>query len=662
MKNRFISLILVLIMITSLFAFSACSNEDNEAGDLQEEEDRKQMTVDLWIPYYPGTTQESIDAVAEALNEIAESKYTTHIEFHFIPSDSYEAAIQARLEEVEENKELEEETETEPETDEKGNVVTTEPETIVDEYGFKIVPYPAVSKSQMDIFLVRGFDNYFDLAMSGYLSELDSALTEGDAKKLKTYIYPSLLQYSELDEVTYGIPNNTLIGEMTAMLVSKDAIEQLNAKGSSYKAEDFTSLISTEAFISDVASKLTGYTPVRGEFTMAGVHFWNEAGDSNAFSLVASQVSAGVTLGDTIAIDNVFNSEVYVQTTYMNKLIKEKNYVGNGNVEKGKFAVATVTGTREDLSEYEDQYYIVPLTSPTLTQEAACRNLFAVSAFTRDMTRSIEIITLLNTNEKFRTILQYGVEGVHWKYSDDKTTIVKLSDTYKMKLEETGNAYLTYPDYGKTKDSWTAWKNQNLESTVDPFLNFNVSLADVVSDINKSIASKNSSIASKRVQISDLEKQIKEFDKSTQTDDDLNALKNSLAAAERSIVSTQASIAEAQLILNLIKPLTSDSAAMKKKIDGMTAAEFKAQVATLRQDASILKSVGYLTSVETYNDYVLCGAGTVIDGETYYKLDGNTYKKRTDAIIGRAIPEGTYQIVERDASYSLASMYADSIS
>ena len=76
----------------------------------------------------------------------------------------------------------------------------------------------------------------------------------------------------------------------------------------------------------------------------------------------------------------------------------------------------------------------------------------------------MEIITLLNTSEEIRTVLQYGVEGQHWKQDElDNSVIVQLSDEYNMNIMDTGNVYMTYPDYGAAMD-WSSEKTQNLDS------------------------------------------------------------------------------------------------------------------------------------------------------------------------------------------------------
>jgi len=153
------------------------------------------------------------------------------------------------------------------------------------------------------------------------------------------------------------------------------------------------------------------------------------------------------------------------------KELEELGYVGNGKVTAGKtFAVGVISGDARVVEEYEDDYYIHIYSKPTFTAEDVYSSMFAVSSYTKNLSRSMQIVTYLNTNEEFRTLLQYGVEDIHWEYEDEsKDTIRILNKDYSMNLYETGNVYMTYPGEGQTIESWSYGKQQNLDSI---YLNF----------------------------------------------------------------------------------------------------------------------------------------------------------------------------------------------
>ncbi len=653
MTKRFMSLLLALILLLSAFSLMSCQDDAN-ASNLNPQEDRLHMTVDLWIPCYPGTTEESMSLVADALNEICEAKYTTHIEFHFIPSDSYEEVIDQHLFDVEQAK-IEADEEDQLETTDEAE--TTEEATILDDYGVPVFVYPSVLPTQMDIFLVRGYDTYSYYSDAGLLSDLDFSLTEGDAKRLRTYIYPSFLNGAEIDDILYGIPNNTLIGESTVLLINKSALNTLAAAGISVDPNTISSPYDCKDIISAVASRIPSLTPVAGEFSYAGLKLWNNGDPSSSLYLLASEIEPENKQGDMMSVKNIFDCDKYTQTLYMNKWIAENGYVGNGSMEKGKFAVATFTGTVDEIMAYEDEYYICVLESPTATREAICENVFVVSSYTRNLTRSVEVLTLLNTNEDFRTILQYGVEGVHWKYTyDTKSTITRLAETYNMKLVETGNAYLTYPGYGQTKDLWELWKTNNLSSVVSPFFDFNMDSTKILDYIQDSIANLNRNLTTRKNNVANLEKEIAEF---KGTEDELKALQNSLESAKRSVKNTENSIAEAQVIMAMLKTLDSESLKFYNRIKNMSSSQLMSNLDTLRRESNFLKVMRYSLSVETFIDYEVTQDTNIIDSKPYYYVVNNTYQQRRNLIIGTPVSsysDTLYDQVEKDCSYSLNNL------
>jgi len=95
-----------------------------------------------------------------------------------------------------------------------------------------------------------------------------------------------------------------------------------------------------------------------------------------------------------------------------------------------------------------------------------------VSEYSKDVSRSMEIITCINTDKELRTVLQYGVEGIHWEYDDPDTkeTISIISDDYKMELSETGNVFMTYPGEGISMEYWDKYLIQNQEAVSSPYI------------------------------------------------------------------------------------------------------------------------------------------------------------------------------------------------
>ena len=666
MKRRIVSLILLVCMLLPVSFLTACGKKEEDADSISE--DRTFVSIDLWLPCYGGTTEESKQLVQDALNGICEEKYSTHLVLHLIDSDQYEAAIQSRYEEIEtEIERLEEESRALRSRQLAGEtIVTEEPaadtqeQTETDEYGISTIVYPAIGATQMDVFLARGYDHYVQYAGNNLLKDLDAALTEGDPKLLKSYIYPSFLSHSSYYGMTYGIPNNHPLNDYTYLLINKECVEKVKASGVSFDVSAVTSPYSCLDFIRAVAKTCPDVVPVNDYFDYYGVWFWNEAKDPSKFSLIASQIGLEDEETTPIVPKNVFEQDNFVYTYYMNKLIKENGWVGNGTGAPGTYAVSMVKGDADLASTYGDQYYLVPVEYPTATVEDVCENLFVVSKYTKDVSRSLEIITLINTNESFRTILQYGVEGIHWKYTDaTKQTITRLSDSYVMKLAETGNLYLTYPDYGTTKDLWEFYKTQNLDSRISPHYYLDFDMKTTADGVNEAVSSAEANVSKYESTISGLEKQIANFDTKTGTAEELEALKSSLAAAQRSLASSKESLADIRKIQGFVESLKTRSSSVFDSIERMNATTFLSSVESLKNQVNGYETVLYLLCVDEYYYYLPTEDTVFQPNKIYYRSDGKGGFEEAKTTTGAAITYTVYEQYMLTGMYGLVNQYND---
>lgn len=486
MNKKLLSLFLAMLMVLSMLAgCSSKSGEDEtvEASADTEESSRISMTLTLWIPTSKDTTEEAILATQDAINALTQPKFNTAIELHAIPEKDYQEAIDERMAEItakKEELELAEEaareaakalkeqgiTETEPAEEEEAE--TEEEETFVNELGITVVKYPEVEETQMDIFLVRGYENYKRYIEEEAIQQLDSELS-GTSKILKTYIYPTFLTLAN-QKGTYAIPNNRPVGQYEYLLINKELVDAYD-----YDISNLTSLVKCEDFIADIGfQNLDGVIPLLDEYEASNMTYWSEDG---SWSLLGSQITQVMDYNVKCMPKSVISTPVYTNTLLMMKRLGEAGYIGDGTLEEGeKFAVGIIKGDANTLAQYEEEYYSSIYTKPMANENDIFGNMFAVSTHSKSLARSMEIITYLNTDTELRTILQYGAEGVHWMVdpSNDET-IISLSDDYKMDLYSTGNVYMTYPDYGMTMADWDAGKQQNLDSMVSPYLTFDFS-------------------------------------------------------------------------------------------------------------------------------------------------------------------------------------------
>lgn len=499
--KKLISLALAAILLLGVFAGCKRVNmdEDVEAADT-EATSRIAQTLTLWLPT-DGATEEDEEAVSAAINRLTQAKYDTAIELKLIPRDQYADAVDARLTEIttkieeeeaaaeQRRKELKElkaqGIEVAEEPDEEEETKPQEEETIVNELGITITKYPEVGEKQFDIFLVTSYKQYMDYIENEMIQQLDGELS-GTSKLMKTYIYPTYLELANV-QGTYAIPNNHPVGEYQYLLVNKELVDQYD-----YDPDSLSSVLKCQAFIEDIGNQhLDGVIPLLGEVEAANMHYFGINEDKNEWSIIGNQVTNSMMYSSPCIPKSVFSTNVYINTVGMMKKLKELGYVGDGTLKEGqKFAVGVISGDPSVKAQYEDEYYVRTYAKPMMKEEDVFGAMFAVSSYSKSLARSMEIITYLNTSTDLRTVLQYGAQGVHWDYTseDDHDTIKILKDSYKMRLTDTGNVYMTYPGPGRPMSDWDAGKQMNLDMISDPFMKFPGVLTENNEDLLKQLA------------------------------------------------------------------------------------------------------------------------------------------------------------------------------
>ena len=476
MIKKIICGIIVFVIIMS--ALVGCSEEKTgeETADT-ETSTRTAMTLSLWMPTDDSTTEEAKKLVENAINVLTQAKYNTAIELHLIPRSEYQETIDAKLEEVDkanvEKQAAEEARRRELKNQKNNSTQSTEEtedtavETVINEYGISVTSYPEVSPTQLDIFFVSGFDKYSEYAYSNMSQSVDSELS-GTSKILRSYIYPTFIN-AIYDFGTFAIPNNHPAGKYQYFLVNKSLMEEYD-----YNLKEVTSLLRSKNFIIDVGNHhLDDVVPLLGPVDSSGMVYWGTSAGSEEWSLISAQITDQSTYKEPTPPSATLDNAVYINTLKFMKELESYGYVGDGTLKEGqRFAVGVITADEETIKEYEDDYYISVYAKPVISEDDIYNSMFAVCQYSKSLSRSMEIITYLNTETELRTILQYGVEGVHWKYDEEtgNTTIKILNDDYKMDINETGNVFMTYPGEDMPLEYWETYKEHNVNAVSSPFM------------------------------------------------------------------------------------------------------------------------------------------------------------------------------------------------
>lgn len=480
-----------LVAVAMLAGMTACG--DGSATNDLSENAKYNMTLTLWLPTSEDTTDAAVAQVEAAINKITKKNYKTAIDIHAIPDDKYDEAIHQRVLEVEQAEKLSAEEEAarkkaEKEALKRGETIaaktteaTTVADTVIGDNGEVEEVYPAATANQLDIFCIRGYDEFAFYTENGYLSPIDEYLS-ASSKLIKSYVYPTFLDWGKIpgDSTTFAVPNNHVIGDYTYLLINKELCDSLY-----FDPSELTTLLDCQPFIEAVGAS-SNVTPMLSSAWASGIRFWNSSNDTESFSLIASLVSDENDPTSRHALRNVLGLKQFNKTVVMMKELQEKGYIAADPSAVTEFGVGIVTCDGSEVGKYADDYYINVIERPRAETADVYQSMFGVSMYSLDVGRSMEIITLINTDPTVRTLLQYGVEGKHWEYNTELTesgeqTIKIISNDYKMNLVDTGNVFITYPGENLPMSYWEAGKQQNLDSLISPYLGF----TDYLNDDNK---------------------------------------------------------------------------------------------------------------------------------------------------------------------------------
>lgn len=386
----------------------------------------------------------------------------------------------------------------EEDEDKKNNVVDEQYKE--NELGIKELVYPETLPGQIDIIYVSGLDMYNAYIEKEWIIPLDEHLNT-TGKKLNDYIPAALLNGVKSNGTTYAIPNNVQMGEYTYMMVDKALFDKYY-----YDYNDVESVLDLGDFLADVEEFEEGVLPLDATFKDCidqFVWYWNieweakqdeqgkewfdySIGKNNQFSIIGALYGDPKTAGRgqiELGFNNLFANEDYTDIYLRLKEYEFNNYYKTENDARNNAAVSFVNGDYSakkaaDSNEgvYTDkdgkQYYAYVVKYPEADESAIYGNMYAVSANSKHIKACMEVITLINTNEEARNILQYGVEGTDYYVDEDTGILKRMKTEYRMDIEKTGNCFIAHPEEGLPEDYWENAKKQNNDALINPLLGF----------------------------------------------------------------------------------------------------------------------------------------------------------------------------------------------
>ena len=505
MKKKLICLLLCLVFV--LGSLVGCGNKSDEeaAENITETASESAMTLVMYLMCDEVPSADQQEAITYAVNKITKSKFKTQLDLHFFTEEEYYEKLDAAFAE---RKEAEAAGKTNVSKKNEGGA-PVEDETIVNDWGVTEIKYPKADSYQVDIFYMGGYDVYKKYADSKMLANLNAELS-GASKLLNDYLFPQYIEYTKkLNGGMDVVPTNAPIGEYTYLLVNKELANEFSYDTpNGYASLTSPTCSSLVSFIEEVASKgdsniIPMYTNL-AQYELAAIggdsatKFWGVDENGNlteGFSIFGSEYDTTKGYGSKdsyMTMGNILSAtSPFVSRLTQVKELYSKNYVTDNAsaLANGTAAVACIKGGADIPDIYSENYEAVVIENPTFTAEDIYSNMFAVTSYSASATRSMKIITHLNTDEEFRNLILYGIEkgqevdiekpvlnadgtpvldenGKPKKttftvpanyqksvYKDvtghEYTVVERLNKNYMMPLYKTGNVFLAYGEVDK---------------------------------------------------------------------------------------------------------------------------------------------------------------------------------------------------------------------
>ncbi len=502
MSKRLICLFLCLVMLAGVL-LTSCGDKSIEDTKDETKEEASQSAVtlrlclmtELPVVDNPKDDEDTYDIVVKAINAVTKKKFKTQLEIEFWTYDEYYRNLDRLFAKRDEAK--------------KNGTISADKEAadVYDADGF--IVYPSIAEYQVDIFYLGGEEIYEKYRNEKRLKRIDDQVNA--AADINTNIPKQFLnnmkgldrdKYAlDMAPGTYAISMSRPIGSYTYLMLNRDVLEALYGDRINVTeyTKNYTSITceSVQYFVDFVNDEDNGllndyypiYTNLSEKELMINnlkywgidengeLEYWNEDEDgelSKVFSVLGGYYDDGKEYLDANAyakVENLFENEKFI-----NDITVLKQYDVNGDchydeVKGKKFAIGYMRGGADLEQIYGDDYVLIPVELPRLERTDLYEHMFGISENTANVGRSIEILSLLNTDESFRNLLVYGVEGIHYhlrdtnvqnKYGENIMAIERTAkglQEYSLDVNKTGNTFLTYPII---KDDYTDEEIENL--------------------------------------------------------------------------------------------------------------------------------------------------------------------------------------------------------
>lgn len=321
--------------------------------------------------------------------------------------------------------------------------------------------------------------DYLGNSRKGAFLALDEYLNSEKGKNLKETVDSRFWEGATIDGKIYGVPNQKELGGAPMWVFTKEYVDKYNIP-----YQDLHSLKDLEPWLKMIKENEPDVTPL---YITKGFSY------TVFFDQLVEPV--GVEVNDnSLTIKNMFETQQMKEDLETLRKYYKAGYINADAATAQDDKAVKRLVTKGDGQPYADElwskslnYKVVstPIVDTLITNGSTTGSLIAISSNSKNKDKAFELLSLLSTDEYFRNLINYGVEGVHYeKVGDQHIKLINPDQkNYDVPYFSLGNLFLTYKLEGEPESKWDEFKDFNDKSKVSPALGFKFDSSSVSTEI-----------------------------------------------------------------------------------------------------------------------------------------------------------------------------------
>lgn len=337
-------------------------------------------------------------------------------------------------------------------------------------------------------------NDYLQNAQKGAFLELDEYLKE-EGKEMFENIDSRFWKAAQVGGKTYGVPSEKEIGNCPMWVFTKEYVDKYRIP-----YEEIHTLEDLEPWLKLIKENEPEVVPLYVTKDYTAPTYMDKIQDP-----------VGIEYGDdTLTVRNVFETERMKSTLHTMRRYYEAGYINEDAATASDDPSIRRFVTKGDGQPYAEivwgkdlGYEVVAsqIMDTKVTNASARGALTAVNRNSQYPEKAVELLNLINTDKYLRNLLNYGIEGIHWKKAevpeDEKAAAEGKDYIYNTKaaVDRTkgkdysvpywvqGGLFNTYVLENEPIDKWATFKEFNDASEEAPSFGFDFHLEPVSAQV-----------------------------------------------------------------------------------------------------------------------------------------------------------------------------------